>query len=257
MLKDKVVLVTGAGSGLGKEIASRCISAGARVGIADINLTAARTLATQLGHEFALPLEMDVTCESQVDAGVERLCDQFGPVDVLVSNAGVQTIAPIVDLPLESWKRLLSVHLDGTFLTARACMRRMIRAGTRGSIIVMGSVHSHTASALKAPYVTAKHGLLGLVRVIAKEGATHGIRSNLVCPGFVRTALVETQIAPQAAALKMSEEDVVRKVMLKGTVDGEFTTPADVADVVLFLAAFPTNALTGQSVVVSHGWHMN
>jgi 3-hydroxybutyrate dehydrogenase len=256
MLKDKVVLVTGAGSGLGKEIASRCIAEGARVGIADVDLATASALARQLGAA-ALPVEMNVTSESQVDEGVQRICHHFGRVDVLVSNAGVQTIAPIVELSLERWKSLLSVHLDGTFLTTRACMRRMIDAGGGGSIIVMGSVHSHVASPLKAPYVTAKHGLLGFVRTVAKEGAAHRIRSNLVCPGFVRTPLVEAQIAPQAAALGLSEEDVVKKVMLKDTVDGEFTTPGDVADVVVYLAGFPTSALTGQSVVVSHGWHMN
>ncbi len=256
MLKDKVVLVTGAGSGLGKAIAARCVADGARVGIADIDLVAATALAQQLGA-LAFPVEMNVASESQVDDGVRRLCDQFGQIDVLVSNAGVQTIAPIVELSFERWKSLLSVHLDGTFLTSRACMRRMIDAGNGGSIIVMGSVHSHVASPLKAPYVTAKHGLLGFVRTVAKEGAAHGIRSNLVCPGFVRTPLVEAQIAPQAASLGLSGEEVVKKVMLKDTVDGEFTTAADVADVVVYLAAFPTNALTGQSVVVSHGWHMN
>jgi len=109
---------------------------------------------------------------------------------------------------------------------------------------------------LKAPYVTAKHGLLGLARVVAKEGAKYGVRSNVICPGFVRTALVEKQIPEQAKTLGISEEDVVKKVMLKETVDGEFTTTADVAELAVFLASFPSNALTGQSVVVSHGWHL-
>ena len=120
----------------------------------------------------------------------------------------------------------------------------------------MGSVHSKLASVLKAPYVTAKHGLIGLARVVAKEGAAHGVRANVICPGFVRTPLVDKQIPEQAATLGISEEDVVRKVMLKDTVDGEFTTTDDVAQVALLFAAFPTNALTGQSMVVSHGWFM-
>jgi 3-hydroxybutyrate dehydrogenase len=120
----------------------------------------------------------------------------------------------------------------------------------------MGSVHSKEASPLKAPYVTAKHGLVGLAKVLAKVGAAHGVRVNVICPGFVRTPLVEKQIPEQARALGISEADVVRTVMLKETVDGEFTTVEDVAEVAVFLAAFPSNALTGQSVVVSHGWFM-
>jgi 3-hydroxybutyrate dehydrogenase len=120
----------------------------------------------------------------------------------------------------------------------------------------MGSVHSKEASVLKAPYVTAKHGLIGLAKTIAKEGARHGVRANVICPGFVRTPLVDKQIPEQAKALGMSEDDVIKKVMLKETVDGEFTTVADVAEVALLFASFPSNALTGQSLVVSHGWFM-
>ena len=109
---------------------------------------------------------------------------------------------------------------------------------------------------LKGPYVTAKHGLIGLAKTVAKEGASHGVRANVICPGFVRTPLVEKQIPEQARTLGLSEEDVVKKVMLKDTVDGEFTTLEDVAEVALLFAAFPTNALTGQSLVVSYGWYM-
>ena len=109
---------------------------------------------------------------------------------------------------------------------------------------------------LKAPYVTAKHGLIGLAKVVAKEGAAHGVRANVICPGFVRTPLVEKQIPEQAKELGISEDDVVKKVMLKETVDGEFTTVEDVAEVALLFASFPSNALTGQSLVVSHGWFM-
>lgn len=128
--------------------------------------------------------------------------------------------------------------------------------GRGGTILYMGSVHSKEASALKGPYVAAKHGLLGLCRVVAKEGARHGVRANLIAPGFVRTPLVEKQIPQQAKELGISEEEVVRNFMLKETVDGEFTTSADIAQIAVFLAAFPSNALNGQSIVVSHGWHM-
>ena len=120
----------------------------------------------------------------------------------------------------------------------------------------MGSVHSKEASKLKAPYVTAKHGLEGLAKVVAKEGAEHGVRANVICPGFVRTPLVEKQIPEQAKELGITEDQVIKTVMLKETVDGEFTTVADVAAVAVFFADFESNALTGQSLVVSHGWFM-
>jgi 3-hydroxybutyrate dehydrogenase len=126
-----------------------------------------------------------------------------------------------------------------------------------GAIIYMGSVHSHEASPLKAAYVTAKHGLLGLARTVAKEGAKHHVRANVICPGFVRTPLVDKQIPEQAKELGISEERVIKEIMLGETVDGVFTTVEDIAEVALVLAGFNTNALTGQSIVVSHGWHMS
>ena len=179
----------------------------------------------------------------------------FGRLDILISNAGIQTVAPLVDFEFEKWRKLMAIHLDGAFLTTRASLRQMYKQKS-GTVIYMGSVHSKEASPLKAPYVTAKHGLIGLAKVVAKEGAAHGVRSNVICPGFVRTPLVDKQIPEQARELGISVEEVVRTVMLKETVDGEFTTVADVAEAALFLAAFPSNALTGQSLVVSHGWSM-
>jgi 3-hydroxybutyrate dehydrogenase len=150
----------------------------------------------------------------------------------------------------------MAIHLDGAFLTTKACLNRMYAAKRGGVIVYMGSVHSKLASVLKAPYVAAKHGIMGLARVVAKEGAPHGVRANVICPGFVRTPLVDKQIPEQAATLGISEDDVIKKVMLKDTVDGVFTTIDDVAQTALFLAAFPSAALTGQSLIVSHGWHM-
>jgi 3-hydroxybutyrate dehydrogenase len=196
-----------------------------------------------------------VTREDQVDAGITRVVETLGSIDVLVCNAGIQIISPLEALTLPNWQRVLAVHLDGAFLATRAALRHMYARG-RGSIIYMGSVHSKEASVLKGPYVTAKHGLIGLARVVAKEGASHGVRANVICPGFVRTPLVERQIPEQAKALAISEEEVVRKVMLKETVDGEFTTTQDVAEAALFFASFESAALTGQSLVVSHGWSM-
>ncbi len=258
VLKDKVALITGAASGIGKEIAIEYAKAGAKVVIADLALDAAKAAAEEINKSggTAMAVAMNVVDEAQVDKGIADAVAAYGTLDILISNAGIQIIAPIVDSTLENWRKMLAIHLDGAYLTTRAAMRAMIKAGKGGSIIYMGSVHSHEASPLKAPYVTAKHGLIGLAKVVAKEGAKDKIRSNVICPGFVRTPLVEKQIPEQAKELNISEEDVIKKVMLKDTVDGEFTTTADVAQTAVFLAAFPTNALTGQSVVVSHGWFM-
>ena len=257
-LNGKVCVVTGAASGIGKRIAEVYAEAGGKVVIADLKLESAEATAQAIrdaGGE-ALAVAMDVTDEQQVIDGIAKAVATYGQVDVLVSNAGIQIINKITDFKFDDWKKMLAIHLDGAFLTTRECMKDMESRKAPGAIILMGSVHSHVASPLKAPYVTAKHGLLGLARTIAKEGGPLGIRSNVICPGFVRTPLVEKQIPEQAKEFNISEEDVIKKIMLKDTVDGEFTTVDDVANVALTLAAFETNALTGQSIVVSHGWFM-
>ena len=254
-LRHKTAVITGAASGIGKEIARKFLAEGANVAIADIHLDAALATAAELGPN-ATGVAMDVADEGQVEAGFHEVVERFGAIDVLVSNAGVQVVAPLDQFEFEAWRKLLAIHLDGAFLTTRACLRRMYAQGRGGSIIYMGSVHSKEASMLKAPYVAAKHGLIGLAKVVAKEGAAHGVRANVICPGFVRTPLVDKQIPEQAKALGVSEDEVVRNVMLKETVDGEFTTVEDVAICATFLAGFPSNALTGQSIVVSHGWFM-
>ncbi|MGL5741333.1 MAG: 3-hydroxybutyrate dehydrogenase [Legionella sp.] len=257
-LKNKVAIVTGAASGIGKEIALVYAKEGAKVAIADLNLDQANQAAEEIkskGGE-AMAVAMNVTDEHQVDEGVDAVAKYFGGVDLLVSNAGIQIIDPIVKFSFSDWKKLLSIHLDGAFLTTRAALRHMYASGRGGSVIYMGSVHSKEASKLKAPYVTAKHGLLGLCKVVAKEGAEHNVRANVICPGFVRTPLVDKQIPEQAKELGITEEEVIKNVMLKDTVDGVFTTTDDVAQTALFFASFESNALTGQSLVVSHGWFM-
>jgi 3-hydroxybutyrate dehydrogenase len=253
----KVALVTGAGGGIGREIARAFAREGAHAAIADLDGNAAEAAAREINQAggSALAVTIDVTREDAVDSGVAAVVRAFGGVDVLVSNAGIQIVAPLDEFAFADWRRLMAVHLDGAFLTTRACLREMY-ARHGGAIIYIGSVHSKEASRLKAPYVTAKHGLLGLARVVAKEGASRNVRANVVCPGYVRTPLVERQIPEQAAKLGLTEAQVVRDVMLRDTVDGEFTTAADVAEAVLWLAGFPTNALTGQSLNVSHGWSM-
>jgi len=256
-LEDKVAVITGAASGIGKEIASTFAREGAKIVIADLNQKAADTTAAELdpAGRRALGVAMDVANEDQVNAGIDKAIATFGALDVLVSNAGIQIVEPLVDFEFAKWKKLLSIHLDGAFLTTRAALRQMYKQNS-GSIIYMGSVHSKEASVLKAPYVTAKHGLIGLAKVVAKEGAAHNVRANVICPGFVRTPLVDKQIPEQAKELGITEQEVIKNVMLKETVDGEFTTVEDVAEAALFFAAFNSKALTGQSLIVSHGWFM-
>jgi 3-hydroxybutyrate dehydrogenase len=262
-LDGKVALITGAASGIGKAIAELYAKNGAAVAIADINQQAADAAAAEIKASGgkAVGIEMDVTNEDAVNAGTDKTVATFGSLDILISNAGVQIINPIDQFSFADWKKMLAIHLDGGFLTTKAALKYMYKddgtgKSNGGTVIYMGSVHSHEASKLKSAYVTAKHGLLGLARTLAKEGAAHNVRSHVICPGFVRTPLVEKQIPEQAKELGISEADVIKNVMLKDTVDGVFTTVDDIAQTALFLAAFPSAALTGQSFVVSHGWYM-
>ena len=256
-LKGRVAIVTGAASGIGKEVALRLAAAGAIPVIADLNIDAAGATAKEIQAKGsdAFAVAMNVTDEAQVEKGVADTMAKYGKIDILVSNAGIQIVKPIVDFPFADWKRLLSIHLDGAFLTTKACLRHMY-AAKYGRVVYMGSVHSKEASKLKAPYVTAKHGLIGLAKVLAKEGAEYNVAANVVCPGFVRTPLVDKQIPEQAKELNISEDDVIKHVMLQDTVDGQFTTTDEVAEAVLYFAAAKSTALTGQSLVVSHGWFM-
>ncbi|OOG57949.1 3-hydroxybutyrate dehydrogenase [Rhodanobacter sp. C03] len=257
-LNGKVALITGAASGLGKAIAELYAKNGASVAIADINQQAADATAAAINATGgkAIGVAMDVSDEASVNAGTDKVVAAFGALDILISNAGVQIINPIDQFAFADWKKMLAIHLDGGFLTTKAALQHMYKGDRGGIVIYMGSVHSHEASRLKSAYVAAKHGLLGLARTLAKEGAAHNVRSHVICPGFVRTPLVEKQIPEQAKELGISEADVIKNVMLKDTVDGVFTTVEDIAQTALYLATFPSAALTGQSIVVSHGWYM-
>jgi 3-hydroxybutyrate dehydrogenase len=258
-LEGKVAIITGAASGIGRGMAQRFAAEGAKVVIADLEQARPQQAAAELATATRgrlLGLVTDVTNEESVEETFAETIREYGGVDILCSNAGNQIIGGVHELAFSDWKKIMAVHLDGAFLTTRACLRHMYSAGRGGSIIYTGSVHSKLASLLKAPYVTAKHGILGLCRAVAKEGAPHGVRAHVICPGFVRTPLVEKQIPEQAKILNISEQDVVEKVMLKDTVDKQFTSTDEIAETAVFLAEQKTLALTGQSILLTHGWFM-
>ena len=253
----KTVLITGAASGIGKACAERMSREGYGVVAADLNLEGAEAVAKELtawGGK-AIAVKMDVSSEQEVEAGFDRMMEEFGSCDLVMSNAGVQIVHPYESYPFEDWRKMMAIHADGAFLVSRAAYRRMKESGKGGRIVFTGSVQSFVGSKLKEPYNFAKHGVAGLAKAIAREGAEYGIYTYTICPSFIKTPLVEKQIPEQARDLGISEEEVVKNIMLRDTVDGEFTTVEDVAGTLAFLAN-DRGALTGQSIRLTHGWAM-
>lgn len=251
------VLITGAASGIGKACAVRMAEEGWGVVVADVNMPAAQALADELTARSlsAIAIHMDVSDEDEVEAGFDEMVRVYGGCDLAMSNAGVQIVHPFEDYPFADWKKMMAIHADGAFLVARAAFRRMKASGRGGRIVFTGSVQSFVGSKLKEPYNFAKHGVAGLAKAVAREGAPYGIYTYTICPSFIRTPLVDKQIPEQAASLGITEEQVIRDVMLRDTVDGQFTTVEDVANTLVFLAE-DKGALTGQSIRLTHGWAM-
>ena len=253
----KSALITGAASGIGKACAQRMAEEGYGVVVADVNLPAAEALVEELAAQglSATAVRMDVSNEEEVEAGFDKMVELYDSCDLVMSNAGVQIVHPFDEYPFTDWKKMMAIHADGAFLVARAAFRRMKASGKGGRIVFTGSVQSFVGSKLKEPYNFAKHGVAGLAKSIAREGADYGIYTYTICPSFIKTPLVEKQIPEQAASLGISEEEVVKNIILRDTVDGKFTTVEDVADALVFLAN-DRGALTGQSLRLTHGWAM-
>jgi 3-hydroxybutyrate dehydrogenase len=243
-LTGKAALVTGAASGIGRAVAERLEDAGMDV------------LAVDLRPDDAgpgVPFEADLT-DPEANAGaVAEARERFGRLDVVVANAGVQHVAPVAEFPVERWNTIVSLLLTSPFLLAREAWPALRDSGA-GRFIVIASVHGLVASPYKAAYVSAKHGVLGLVKTLALEGADEGITATAVCPGYVRTPLVEGQIADQARAHKLSEDEVLEQVILAPHAVKDLIEPAEVAEVVAFLASPAGRAFTGVPVTMDQGW---
>jgi 3-hydroxybutyrate dehydrogenase len=237
-------LVTGAASGIGRAVAARLVEAGMDV------------LAVDLKPDPdgpGVPFAADLISTDDNAAAVEAALQRFGRLDVVVPNAGVQHVAPIAEFPIERWDAIVSLLLRSPFLLARAAWPAL-RASGAGRFIAVASVHGLVASPYKAAYVSAKHGLLGLVKTLALEGAEDGIGATAVCPGYVRTPLVEKQIGDQAAVHGLPEDRVLEDVILAPHAVKQLIEPAEVAEVVAFLAGPHGGAFTGAPVVMDQGW---
>jgi len=263
-LVGKSLLVTGAGGGIGRSIALAGAKQGANVVVADLNRDGANETVEMIQKQSplrdrvfsAISVETNIADEDSVYNTYEEMKKAFGSVDLVVNNAGIQHIDEIANLSFQNWRKVVGINLDGSFLVGRGAMQHMIKQGTGGRIVFIGSVHSKQASKAKAPYIAAKHGVLGLARAAALEGAPHQIATNVICPGFVDTPLVRKQIPEQAETLGITEEEVVKNVMLRNQITGEFVDVEEVSDAVVFCLAQKKLALTGQSILVSGGWHM-
>jgi 3-hydroxybutyrate dehydrogenase len=241
---DRSVIVTGAASGIGRAAAQALVDAGARVLAVDLKPDAGGP---------GMPFAADLTTREGNRAAVEAAVSAFGGLDTIVANAGFQHVAPVAEFDEDRWDALLALLLTSPFLLARYGWDALAASG-RGRFVVIASAHALVASPFKAGYVSAKHGVLGLVKTLALEGAETGITATAICPGFVRTPLVESQIAGQAAAHGMPEERVLEDVILAPHVLKRLIEPEEVAAAVLFLLGPGGDAFTGAPLVMDAGW---
>ncbi len=246
----KVALVTGAASGIGLACAERLARDGCSVVLADLNEAAGREHAQRLGGSF---VRSDLSARAGCKNLVEEVLKKHGTVHILVNNAGYQHVSPIEDFPEDQWERMIALMLTAPFLLTRYCWPAM-KQQKWGRVVNIGSIHALVASPFKVGYIAAKHGLVGLTRTAALEGGEHGITVNAICPAYVRTPLVDNQIADQAKANRMSPEEVVEKIMLAPAAVKRLIEPAEVADFVAYLCSDPAGVITGAALTMDLGW---
>jgi len=250
LLQNKVAVVTGGASGIGLAIAERFAADGARVVIGDIQAEAGKAVAQRLGGFF---VEGDLSRQADCHALIDSVVKTFGTVHILVNNAGFQHIDPIESFPEDTWDKMLALMLTAPFLLTKYVWP-MMKAQGWGRIINIASIHGQVASPLKSAYVTAKHGLIGLTRAAALEGGPYGITVNAICPAYVRTPLVENQIADQARIRNMPPEDVIEKVMLEPAAIKRLIEPEEVTAFAVYLCSEEASVITGAALAIDLGW---
>ena len=247
---SKIALVTGAASGIGLACAERLAADGMQVVLADVNENAGAGHAKRLGGLFvAADLTSRAGCRNLVDQTLKA----YGTVHVLVNNAGYQHVSPIEEFPEDQWERMLALMLTAPFLLTRYCWPAM-KQQKWGRVVNIASIHALVASPFKAGYISAKHGLIGLTRTAALEGGEHGITVNAICPAYVRTPLVDSQIADQARANKMSPDEVIEKIMLAPAAVKRLIEPREVAGFVAYLCGDAAGTITGAALTMDLGW---
>ncbi len=247
---SKVAIVTGAASGIGLACAERLAADGMKVVLADLNEKAGTEHAKRLGGSFvAADLSSRAGCRKLADAALKA----HGSVHVLVNNAGYQHVSPIEDFPEDQWDRMLSLMLTAPFLLTRYCWPGM-KKQKWGRVVNIASIHALVASPFKVAYISAKHGMIGLTRTAALEGGEHGITVNAICPAYVKTPLVDSQIADQAKANRMSPEEVVERIMLAPAAVKRLVEPAEVAGFVSYLCSDAAGTITGAALAMDLGW---
>lgn len=249
-MSERIAVVTGAASGIGLAVAQALAADGVKVVMADINQEVGIAEAAKIGGLF---VKADLSQRSDCKNLIEVTLARFGRIDILVNNAGIQHVSPIEDFPEDKWDFILSLMLTAPFLLTRYAWPSM-KANGWGRVIHINSVHGLVASPFKAAYVTAKHGLSGLTKTTALEGGPFGITVNSICPAYVRTALVDKQIADQAKAHKLSENEVIEQIMLKNAAVKRLIEPSEVGDLAVYLCSDKAACITGSCMTMDCGW---
>ena len=249
-MSKRIAVVTGAASGIGLAVAKALAANGDKVVLADVNEDAGAREAKQIDGMF---IKADLSTKQGCRALADAVLKEFGRCDILVNNAGIQHVAPIEEFPEEKWEFIINLMLSAPFLLCKYFWPSMKQNGW-GRIINLNSVHGLRASEFKSAYVSAKHGMMGLTKTAALEGANFGITVNSICPGYVRTPLVDGQIEDQAKTHGISREEVLEKVLLKKQAIKQMVEPAELGDAVLYLCSDSARCMTGVSLTIDCGW---